>query len=224
MSARPPGPSPRRQAGAALVVALIFLVVLTVLGVAMLGNNTLQTRMAYGSGETNLAFQSAETALASGENWLYQTKVRPTAGCATGNGPPITTYTATANCNQDANTAAYIWPRPDPSSTVTPPVGKDQFFDDSWWTSNGRKFGWTYVDNVTPAIDSTQSFASGSDVPRYVVEEIGSDPTGEIGVGAGLTYRVYYYQVTARAYGLQADTTTSKGTRTVVQSVYGQGY
>ncbi len=208
-----------RQSGVALVVALIFLVILTLLGIAALANNTLQTRMTYGVSEANLAFQSAETALSAGENWLYSQTARPSAGCATSAGSNPVVYTPVDSCGQTAATASAIWPRPN-DSVSTPPVGRSQYFDESWWTSNGRKYGYTYKDNTTPAADGSQPIGSGTtyDTPRYVIEELGADTSGSLVVGQGRTYRIYNYQLTARAYGSQ------QATRSVVQSVFGQGY
>lgn len=217
-SARPPGRPIGlfHQTGVALVVALIFLVILTLLGIAALGNNTLQTRMTYSVSETNLAFQSTETALSAGENWLATQTVQPATGCATLAG---TAYTATANCSQTAATAAYIWPRPK-DATITPPIAKTQFFDENFWTTYGRKYGWTYVDGTTPAASGSQPFGSSvvNETPRYVVEELGPDNTGSLVQGQGRTYRIYDYQITARSYGAQSTT------RVVTQSVYGKGY
>lgn len=52
-----------RQQGAALVISLIFLVMLTMLGVSVASNNTLQERMASNTRQHDLAFQQAEAAL-----------------------------------------------------------------------------------------------------------------------------------------------------------------
>lgn len=60
------------QKGFALVVSLLFLVVLTLLGVSMFSNVGLQQRMAGNTREKNRAFQAAQTALRYGEWWLSQ--------------------------------------------------------------------------------------------------------------------------------------------------------
>lgn len=52
-----------RQQGAALIVGLIFLVALTLLGLASMQSTILQERMAGGSRDRSLAFQAAEAAL-----------------------------------------------------------------------------------------------------------------------------------------------------------------
>jgi type IV pilus assembly protein PilX len=64
--------SPRNQRGAALIVSLIFLVVLTLLGVGAMRTTNLQERMAGSLRDSNLAFQAAESALREGEQMLGQ--------------------------------------------------------------------------------------------------------------------------------------------------------
>jgi type IV pilus assembly protein PilX len=60
----------RRERGAALIVALILLLLMTVLGVTAMRTTTLQERMAGNARDSNLAFQSAEAALRGGEQLL----------------------------------------------------------------------------------------------------------------------------------------------------------
>jgi Tfp pilus assembly protein PilX len=56
-------PYPLRERGVALVVALIFLLVLTILGVTVMNISSLEGRMAGNTQETNRAFQGAESAV-----------------------------------------------------------------------------------------------------------------------------------------------------------------
>ena len=60
----------RRERGAALVVALVLLLLMTVLGVSAIRTTTLQERMAGNLRDSNLAFQSAEAGLRAGEQLL----------------------------------------------------------------------------------------------------------------------------------------------------------
>lgn len=55
------------QTGAVMVIGLIFLLVLTLLGVAALGGNSLEEHMAGNTRDVNLALQAAEAALRDGE-------------------------------------------------------------------------------------------------------------------------------------------------------------
>ncbi len=73
-------PSPGRERGAVLIVALVFLVIMTVLGVAAMRTTTLQERMAGNVRDANLAFQAAEAALREGEEFLQQATIPPFTG------------------------------------------------------------------------------------------------------------------------------------------------
>jgi len=61
-----------RQRGAVLVFALLLLLVMTVLGVASVGNSVLEERMAGNFYQSNSALQSAEIALREAEHWLVE--------------------------------------------------------------------------------------------------------------------------------------------------------
>lgn len=54
---------PRPQRGAALLTALVFLVILTMLGISSMNTNILEERMAANSQEVNRVFQAAETGI-----------------------------------------------------------------------------------------------------------------------------------------------------------------
>jgi type IV pilus assembly protein PilX len=52
-----------RQQGAALITALMFLIIMTMLALTSMGTNTLEERMAANSQEMNRSFQAAEAGL-----------------------------------------------------------------------------------------------------------------------------------------------------------------
>ncbi|SNC76534.1 type IV pilus assembly protein PilX [Marinobacter sp. es.048] len=60
-----------RQRGAALIVSLIVLLVLTLIGVAGMNTSVMQERMAVNSQNSNRAFQAAESTLSALTNQLY---------------------------------------------------------------------------------------------------------------------------------------------------------
>lgn len=70
----------RRERGAALIVSLVLLLVVTVLGVTAMRTSTLQERMAGNLRDNNLAFQAAEAALREGEAFLEQAALPPFTG------------------------------------------------------------------------------------------------------------------------------------------------
>ena len=60
----------KRQRGMTLMVSLVFLIILTMLGVTSVTNNGLQERMAGNTRSRELAFQAAEAALKHAESTL----------------------------------------------------------------------------------------------------------------------------------------------------------
>lgn len=57
----------QNQRGAALIMALVFLVILTILGVTAMSGASLEEKMAGNLKEQTVAFEAAETAVAAGE-------------------------------------------------------------------------------------------------------------------------------------------------------------
>lgn len=58
------------QAGSALIISLVFLLLLTIVGVASMQNSTLEERMTGNASDKNRAFQAAEAGLRAGEQAL----------------------------------------------------------------------------------------------------------------------------------------------------------
>ena len=84
IAANPGKHSSRKQRGAILVVALIFLVVMTMLILASIRGTVMQERMASNLYDRSLAFQAAEAALREGERYVLESPPKPTAtGCDT---------------------------------------------------------------------------------------------------------------------------------------------
>lgn len=65
----------RAEKGSALIISLIFLLLLTILGVASMQSATLQERMSGNSRDRNIAFQAAEAALRGAEDELSKAVV-----------------------------------------------------------------------------------------------------------------------------------------------------
>jgi type IV pilus assembly protein PilX len=76
--------SSRRQRGVVLIVALIFLVVMTMLILASIRGTVMQERMASNLYDRSLAFQAAEAALREGERFVLESTPKPAGpGCDT---------------------------------------------------------------------------------------------------------------------------------------------
>lgn len=67
-----------RQKGAALIVSLIILLVMTLIGISGMQTTVLEEKMAGNFKDRNMSLQAAEAALRSAENYLKVTTVLPT--------------------------------------------------------------------------------------------------------------------------------------------------
>lgn len=70
LPAQPKLASPRHNAGVALFISLVLLLMLTILGVSAVQSTSLEARMARNDHDTLLAFQAAESALRDAEDQL----------------------------------------------------------------------------------------------------------------------------------------------------------
>jgi type IV pilus assembly protein PilX len=190
----------RAQRGAVMVVALIFLLLLTMLAISASGRSLLQQRMAGGLRTAQQAEISAETALRGAEWSLWTSTSKLTSApllCGSG--------ILAGNCYiyDPKNTAVY-----GPSGIVT------KFRNSATWIATGAKAylgpGGT-VDYTTPSSGYETSKLSHN--PVYLIEDMGvelppgvsgglheSGVTGSNHGGAGTTSR-HVYRITARATG-----------------------
>lgn len=141
---------PQRQAGVALVVALILLVIMTLVGLSALRTVTLEEKMTAQTFDRSLSFQAAEAALREGEN-LVDVPMPPTPA-------------ALAAC------VAGLCGAPDPTATM-------RWADDSFagWQNatpvvNGPisitpQYIVEYLGNTFPCLPGTPS--AGNDCKRY---------------------------------------------------------
>jgi len=102
--------SRRTQGGLALITGLIFLVLLTLIGMTAMQTTMLEEKMAGNLRSENLAFQASEAALRAGESYLQGATVGPflTAKNATGLYQP--TLSATTDWwEYPLGDAKYVW-------------------------------------------------------------------------------------------------------------------
>jgi type IV pilus assembly protein PilX len=175
-------PTPKsRQAGYVLVTGLLFLIVLTLLGVSLFRATGLMARISANTRDKERAFEAAQSALQYGE-WSIQA-----SGGGGGQNCATTALVAASGVPSSGNT--FICSNPQ-SNWATP-----------HWTS-----GFSY----TPpnlAVSKAGGFAGGSsadvnyqEAPSFYIERIGQQKTGSV--------ISQVYQVTAIGYGGNADTTT----------------
>lgn len=67
----------KHESGAALIVSLIFLVLMTLISTSSMRTATMQERMAGNMRDWNVGFQRAEASLREAEEWLLDTDVLP---------------------------------------------------------------------------------------------------------------------------------------------------
>ena len=106
-------PQIRRQQGFVLTMALVFLVLLTIIGVTALGTTTLEEKMAGNMKDRNLAFQAAETSLVAGERWIDSQLQKPNFPNTSNGLYSVDPTSAVANWDSVAwtsNTGVVIYP------------------------------------------------------------------------------------------------------------------
>jgi len=135
---------PIAQRGVALFVSLVFLVILTLLGVAAFQSATLQEKMSGNLRDQSIAFQSAEAALRDGESVVAATlNIATPADYACTGGLCRPTF-----CNS--------------SGACTPAAGTPQWQNVSWAPSS------------TTTVKISSGITGVAQQPRYVIEKMNS--------------------------------------------------
>ncbi len=109
---------PQKQQGAILIFCLIFLTVLTMMGVSGMESTTLEERMSGNMRDHELAFNSADSALQVGERWLIAQASRPTT-------------------SGDGSTGVWSTDAPDPDNGGGLYWWDHANINAAWWTANG---------------------------------------------------------------------------------------
>lgn len=190
----------RRQKGAVLLVALIFLILLTLLAIGASSGSLLQQRMVAATRSAQLAQMSADTAL-RGAEWKIWSTTTAVGG-----------YLVCDASDINATTGCVKY---DPGSTLYAAGGAVTQFrtGNNAWLSTGIEYKGTDDSGFTSA--SNQPDTASPNVaanPRYIIEDMGlvkppgAGPQHESGVtgpksgGAG-NINIHIYRITARATG-----------------------
>jgi type IV pilus assembly protein PilX len=172
--------SAARQRGSALIFALVFLLVMTVIGVTGMQGTTQQEKMAGNMRNRNLAFQAAEAALRAGE--MYVDPVIKAGVC---NRPAPAAFDGTKGLLQPQTTG-----------------GDDGAF---WMTWDWENISCPNSPTDTSCPDDGTTLAEVAEQPRYVIEDISSlDPVCSA-CYAGTPPGCYCYRITARGVGGTTD-------------------
>jgi type IV pilus assembly protein PilX len=178
----------RRQHGAVLVVALIFLLLMTILAVSASGTSLLQLRLAGGLRSSQLADFGAESALRGAEWKLWTASNLDPMACTTG------------------GTVCYMYDAANPNTNV------ESFRSSKGWTDTGAT-QYAGADMTKPSADATYSLPK---VPVFVIEDLGVElpagsgtqhESGQTAPGAGSTsVDSHIYRITARSMGANENT------------------
>lgn len=158
----------REQHGAALIMSLVFMVVLTLIAITAVTTGSLGEKMAANLKDQRIAFQAAESALRAGEGWLRTTNYAdPTK---------IIDELATLPCTDATHVCRqnFLGNLADASA-----------YPNSWWLTNGVAYG-----------TASKEIKQAKDDPRYVAEfryfeEDNLDKRGYPGNPGRAYYRVY---------------------------------
>jgi len=153
---------PKQQQGAVLVFCLVFLLVLTMMGVASMESSVLEERMAGNMQDYNAAFQAAEASLQVGENWLMSQFDWP----------------ATSN---DGSTP--VWVRDSMDPDTSDPL--------HWWQDSTRDTSSWWEDSAIE-VSNVQGVASAPHYVLEEVSTITSGQSIGIGSGLQSRVRVFH--------------------------------
>lgn len=187
------------EQGAVLILGLVLLMALTIVGVASMSNNTLQSRMAGNLADSNLAFNAAETA--------------SRALLASVNPETVATDSCQGASFDGINDATCILVKGD-SLNGRSDINWMKDNNHLWWTSptgGGQNFTQEFTGNYTAKIGGYDLIKTA---PQAIIEEHSTEQTGQ-----GLSRRdliqntTKYYRITIRATG------SSDNSQAVIQQI-----
>lgn len=196
----------KSQRGAVLIVSLLFLIVLTVLGLASVRSTTMQERMAFNSREQNLAFQAAEAAMQEAELWLENQRGSGSA--------PVAQSGCTSNCF-----SVPVWTSANPGG-VASLVGQTH----AWWANIGRQHGQALDGTDTDDLDSDLHAAQ----PYFIIQEVNiaaqasDEPESLVWKPSGALPGPFVYLISAYGVGKTSyvEGATTRHFDVLLQSVY----
>ncbi|MDO9227269.1 MAG: PilX N-terminal domain-containing pilus assembly protein [Pseudomonadota bacterium] len=210
------------QSGAALITSLVFLTVLTILGMSTLGTALLESRMAGNARDRNLAFQAAESALRDAERYIRFSGrvVGPQDVGVVNEGYEETAACSSGNCAAQTCTHGICYKVPnmkDPCST-DPTTGNDIWAqgNTNLWNNALQYYRSTTVGKGVGLAGRALGVGGGYVAPaqlplvrrqpEYLIESFPEN--------CNVYANVYYYRISARAYGVR------NGTRVILQEIY----
>lgn len=186
-----------KQQGAALVVALIMLVLMTLVGITAMQVTTVQEKMVANSRDLNVAFQAAEVALLRGEHYVKNMQDAIFTTTCKGSGSTI------GLCKPGQSTPIWTTISWSDTNPVTLEYGNEQ-------ENKQIPASETSFDNIQPLPANTVAKQ-----PRYIIEDITSvSGGGQANLSKGL------YRITAQGYGQAVNDNGQPLARVMLQSVF----
>lgn len=180
-----------KQQGSVLMLGLIFLVILTLLGISNMEIGVMEEKMTSSFNDRNsLAFESAELALREGEKYLN--------GVAVG---PFTDTVRGMHKMYPEGAKSTFW-QVTPTSSSAPACSGSGAVANFNWMQDGATNRCSSVQ-----LPSTRKIPGTAEAPRYVIEELADVPKPGTPITAGKpkdSNKVY--RITARGVGAQATT------------------
>lgn len=198
MTYSPQRNSLKRQRGATLLVGVIFLIVLTLLGVSAATISALDEKMARNLRDRNIAFQAAEASLRDARrDILISRKVKGYSGF------PAIAADGSATCNNGVDIGLCR-----PATAINTVPAWEVFLEDA-----NRSVAYGSKTNLSTAQKFTSSTIQGGVTaqPRYIIEVL-PDPNTTESLKPGSVIKVLY-RISSIGYG------SNDGTRVLLQEV-----
>lgn len=169
-----------KQQGAVLITALVFMGILTMIGISVMRSNTLDVKIHNAMMDRLNSFQCAEAALRQGELFIKNSAVQPSE---TVSGVP-------------SQAQSQVWGIY--ASDINDLVSQDS----SWWASNG------WQDNSL--IDASSGQVGCTDASTFIVQSLGgvSDGSGNREFKAKVEDLMSGYRISSRSDGMTGKAVT----------------
>lgn len=187
-----------RESGFVMITAVLFLLVLTILGLSSMGTTILEEKMTGFYRDRQIAFEAAEAALRDGEIDALSARISGASGFVAGCGTTTSGTTADAGLCEPEIDGSPIWV--DFETDTTKKTGWVDGDDENHSVRYGQFSGVTAL--PTDAVAKP---------PRYIIEVV-KLPEQQLKLNAQKTYK-YAYRITAVGFGRRVTT------RVVLQSV-----
>ena len=205
----------RRQTGVSLIISLVFLLAMSLLGVAAVMSTTTQERMARVDRDHTIALEAAETALRDAELdiRLSLSSTPPKVGSATrliSANPAVGTMNFSCACGSDLGSKVQYGLCLPLTNAACSAQTKNPWDVQSNWTGNGSvpvhtytsAAGTTNVPLSSVLLTALNYAANGSSqLPRYMIEIIPNTDNTNCSARVNVTCVTSRYRLTARGWG-----------------------